>query len=114
MGVVRALPAADPEGVHLFCVENVAYQAAAIQEMERMMLAVRSMRPNTDKRARLTVASTYIKNGTVRFPRTGCEALLAQLFGFGIETHDDMVDALVYLILGLAEEGIELPQVYTI
>lgn len=101
-------------GIHIFMVENVAYQAAALQEMERRMLAVRPMRPNTDKRSRLRVAATYIKNGTVRFPRSGCEALLSQLFGFGIEAHDDMVDALVYLILGLAEEGIDLPQVYTL
>jgi predicted phage terminase large subunit-like protein len=101
-------------GVHLFCVENVAYQAAALQEMERRMLAVRPMRPNTDKRSRLRVAATYIKNGTVRFPRTGMEELLTQLFGFGTEAHDDLVDALVYLILGLAEEGIDLPQIYTI
>jgi hypothetical protein len=27
-------------------------------------------------------------------------------FGFGVEKHDDAVDALVYLILGLAAEGI--------
>lgn len=101
-------------GVHLFCVENVAYQLAAIQEMERRMLAVRPMRPNTDKRARLRIAATYIKNGTVRFPRHGMDELLGQLFDFGVDSHDDMVDALVYLILGLAEEGVDLPQVFSV
>jgi hypothetical protein len=37
----------------------------------------------------------------------GCEQLLTQRFGFGSETHDDAVDALVYLILGVAGDGIE-------
>jgi phage terminase large subunit-like protein len=64
------------------------------------------------KRARLRVAARYIKNGTVKFPRTGCEQLLAQLFGFGAEKHDDLVDALVYLILGLVGDGIEEQRVH--
>ena len=45
--------------------------------------------------------------GVVKFPRTGCEQLLTQLLGFGAEKHDDAVDALVYLILGLVGDGIE-------
>jgi hypothetical protein len=61
--------------------------------------------------ARLRVAARYIKNGTVKFPRTGCEQLLNQLFGFGSEKHDDLVDALVYLVLGVASEAIEAPRV---
>jgi hypothetical protein len=53
------------------------------------------------------VAARYIKNGAVKFPRKGCEELINQLLGFGVEKHDDLVDALVWLILGVAEEGIE-------
>jgi hypothetical protein len=53
--------------------------------------------PIKDKRARLGVAARYIKSGTVRVPRKGCEQLLTQLLGFGGERHDDAVDALVYL-----------------
>jgi predicted phage terminase large subunit-like protein len=93
-------------------VEAVAYQQAAIEEMERRAFAVTPMHPIKDKRARLRVAARYIKNGTVKFPRTGCEQLLTQLFGFGAEKHDDAVDALVYLILGLAGEGIEEMKIY--
>jgi hypothetical protein len=43
------------------------------------------MHPIKDKRARLRVAARYIKNGTVKFPRSGCEQLLNQLFGFESE-----------------------------
>ncbi|MDE2001751.1 MAG: hypothetical protein KGI60_04285, partial [Patescibacteria group bacterium] len=85
--------------------EEVAYQKAANDELERAGLPIERIHPSRDKRARLKVAATYIKNGTVRFPRSGCEDLLIQLFGFGSEEHDDMVDALVYMILGLVESG---------
>jgi len=33
-------------------------------------------------------------DGTVLFPRTGCEELLQEVFGLGTEAHDDLVDAL--------------------
>ena len=59
-------------------------------------------------------ASRYIKTGVVKFPRHGCEQLLTQLLGFGGENHDDAVDALVYLILGLVEEGITPQDVHYI
>jgi hypothetical protein len=48
----------------------------------------------------------------VKFPRTGCEQLLTQLLGFGVEKHDDAVDAPVYLILGLVGEGISPREVH--
>jgi predicted phage terminase large subunit-like protein len=94
-----------------FFIEAVAYQQAAIEEMERRAFSVRAMHPIKDKRARLRVAARYIKNGTVKFPRKGCEDLINQLLGFGVEKHDDLVDALVWLILGVAEEGIEQQRV---
>lgn len=92
----------------------MAYQKAAIQELERALLAVIAMKPQGDKRARLQVIAPYIKNDVVLFPRAGCEQLLAQLFGFGVEAHDDLVDALVYLILGLVQQGLELPKLHWI
>jgi hypothetical protein len=32
---------------------------------------------------------------------------MTQMHGFGSETHDDSVDTLVYLVLGLVGEGVE-------
>lgn len=97
-----------------FFVEAVAYQQVAIEEMERRAFSVQAMHPIKDKRARLRVAARYIKLGIVRFPRTGCEQLITQLLGFGAEKHDDAVDALVYLILGLVGDGIEEQKVHYI
>lgn len=69
---------------HTFFVEDVGYQKAAIQEMERYGLDVQAMKPLGDKSARLQVADNYIKNGTVLFPRKGCEDLINQLINFGV------------------------------
>lgn len=88
-------------GFTQFFVENVAYQQAAVQEFERNGLPVYPMQAMQDKRARLSIAAMYIKNGTVLFPRKGCEELINQLIYFGQEAHDDLLDALVYLILGV-------------
>jgi phage terminase large subunit-like protein len=107
---VRGIPG-ELGGANIFFVEDVAYQKAAIQEMERALLPVVPMKPQGDKRARLQVVAPYIKNGTVLFPRTGCEQLLGQIFNLGVESHDDLNDALVYLLQGLVSQGLELPKI---
>jgi len=100
-----------PRGSHIFFVEDVAYQKAAIQEMDRNQMAVVSVKPIADKRARLRVAARFIKNGTVLFPRHGCEALIQNILGFGTDEHDDLCDACVILILGLVEKGLDVRRV---
>lgn len=105
----KAMAITNPFGI--FFVEDVQYQRAAIEEMERALLPVVAMRAGTDKRARLRAIAVYIQNGTIVFPRTGCEDLLIQLLGFGVEEHDDLVDSFVYLILGLVQQGMQNPEV---
>lgn len=82
-------------------VEEVGYQKAAIEAMERAGLPASGVRVSTDKRARLRTIATYVQNGTIVFPKSGCEDLIIQLTGFGVEAHDDLVDAFVYLIQAL-------------
>jgi phage terminase large subunit-like protein len=113
MQKVRDIPG-ELKGANLFFVEDIAYQKAAIQEMERMMLPVVPMKPTTDKRSRLQVVAPYIKNGTVLFPRSGCEELLGQVFNLGVESHDDLCDGLTSLLQGLANQGLELPKIHWI
>ena len=105
----KAMAVANPFG--MFFVEDVQYQRAAIEEMERALLPVIAMRAGTEKRARLRAIAVYIQNGTIVFPRKGCEDLLIQLLGFGVEEHDDLVDAFVYLVLGLVQQGMQNPEV---
>jgi phage terminase large subunit-like protein len=110
MQKVRNIPG-ELGGANIFFVEDVGYQKAAIQEMERAMLPVVPIRPTTDKRSRLQVVAPYIKNGTVLFPRSGCEQLLGQIFNLGVESHDDLCDGLTTLLQGLVEQGLELPKI---
>lgn len=110
---VRSIPG-ERGGANIFFVEDIGYQKAALQEMERAMLPVVPMRPMTDKRSRLQVVAPYIKNGTVLFPRAGCEQLLGQVFNLGIDSHDDLCDSLVWLIQGLVEQGLDLPKIHWI
>jgi len=71
---------------HITCeaMPGIGYQKAA-EEIERAMLPVIPMKPATDKRSRLQVVAPYIKNGTVLFPRAGCEQLLGQVFNLGVD-----------------------------
>jgi predicted phage terminase large subunit-like protein len=85
--------------------EDVAYQKAGIEEAQRQGLPVVPVKVGQDKRARLRAVATFIQNGTVLFPEKGCEDLLAQLLGFGVEDHDDLVDAFVLMVLGLSKQG---------
>lgn len=98
----------------LFFVEKVAYQQAAIEELEREHLAVVPVKPGTDKRARLRTVARYIQDGTVVFPKRGAEDLIDQLVGFGVEAHDDLVDAFVYAVTGLIEYLQSPPEVLII
>ena len=43
--------------------------------------------------------ANYIKTGKIVFNIKGCEDLITQLVGFGVEKHDDLVDALTCAII---------------
>ena len=84
-----------------FWVEEVAYQAMQIEAMQRAGIPATGIKVSTDKRAKLMTVASYVQNGTVLFPKKGCEDLILQLTGFGIEANDDLCDAFVLLIQGL-------------
>ena len=99
------LKAVMPMGTRFF-VEQVAYQQSAVKEMRRNGVPAIGVNPVNDKRARLESASIWIKQGRVLFPDNEGRAkvvsdLITQLLSFGVDDHDDLVDALVYLILGI-------------
>lgn len=98
----------------VFYFEAVQAQEWGIDVAIRNGLAVKRVKPGADKAGRLRVASIYIDNGTVVFPEKGCERLIEALCNFGIEDHDDLVDAFVYLVLGLMEGADGMPEVIAI
>ncbi len=54
---------------------------------------VEEIHVSTDKRSRLSLAAPKVESGQVRFPKKGNDLLINQLIGFGVEKHDDLVDA---------------------
>ena len=97
--VSRAL--GDGKVLTQFWVEDVAYQAMQIEAMQRAGLPVTGVKVSTDKRARLMTIASYVQNGTVLFPKKGCEDLILQLVGFGVERFDDLADAFILCVQGL-------------
>ena len=93
-----------------FWVEDVAYQAMQVEAMIKAGLPAEGIKVTTDKRARLMTIATYIQNGTILFPKKGCEDLILQLVNFGIEQYDDLSDAFVLLVQGLMSQYSQQPR----
>ena len=87
-----------PRSTDMLFVESVAYQEALPQMLEMHGIDAKAIKPKGDKRTRLALTSTHIKSGIIKFPRQGCEDLIQQLVGFGVEKHDDIADAFSLLI----------------
>ncbi|HAG27460.1 TPA: hypothetical protein DCG61_01605 [Patescibacteria group bacterium] len=85
-------------------VESVAYQEALPQMLEFHGVEAEAIKPKGDKRTRLSLTSMSIKSGLIKFPRQGCEKLIEQLVGFGVEKHDDLADAFSLLINATLEK----------
>jgi predicted phage terminase large subunit-like protein len=97
--LIKAFKATNmPTHRDLLFVESVAYQEALPQLLESQGIQAEAIKPKGDKRTRLTLTSTLIKTGKIKFPRKGCEQLIQQLLGFGVEKHDDLADAFSLLV----------------
>jgi hypothetical protein len=89
-----------PEAV---VVEDVNAQKWAIQQMRsRKLLPAMGVRPNADKTSRLKTLVPFFTNSEIFFV-VGCEKLVTELVGWGVERLKDLVDAFVYSIWFLTE-----------
>ncbi|HVU06638.1 MAG TPA: hypothetical protein VHE10_02525 [Candidatus Paceibacterota bacterium] len=97
-----------------FIVEDVAYQKALPQQLkEEGLHNVIPTRPgNQDKRSRLALTANLIKTGKILFPKEGAEELIQQIVHFGVEKHDDLVDAFSILVQSVTEHAPVLPRIY--
>jgi predicted phage terminase large subunit-like protein len=82
--------------------EKVGYQEAAIEEFEkRYRIPVIRIQPVNDKKAKLESISWHLETGAYMFPQhfTGdMEVLENEVLYFGVEEHDDLMDALIIAI----------------
>mgnify|MGYP001605573810 CR=1 FL=1 len=85
-------------------VENVGYQIAVVQHLniEKVHAEPVSI-TGMNKQTRLESATPYIRLGKVLFPTRGAGQLVSQLVNFGIEKHDDLVDAFTIITLKILE-----------
>lgn len=96
----------------LLLIEEVGYQVALIQEMKNRGYYVEGVKLNgADKRSRLALISHLIKDGTVKFPKQGVEALITQILGLGVERHDDLADAFVHAVQYIKSQDKPAPQI---
>jgi len=82
-------------------IENIGYQDAMVQTLQTRSQNVIGVTPITDKRSRLSLTTSLLREGRILFPDAGCEELIEQLLGFGKEKHDDLVDAFSIMVLEL-------------
>ena len=85
-------------------IENVGSQQIMVDMANEKGIHAEGFSPaGRDKRARLISISELIKSGRIRFPRHGAEKLIQQVLWLGIEKHDDLMDALITLVLSIFE-----------
>ncbi|MDE2037783.1 MAG: phage terminase large subunit family protein [Patescibacteria group bacterium] len=74
-------------------IEGNGYQVSAADRLQLEGYNADSVISKGDKRSRLAVLSSYIKNGTVLFADKGNETLISQITNLGNERYDDLCDA---------------------
>lgn len=101
---VSAVLEQDYKRVPTVLVENVSYQMAVVQQLTiEKVLAEPVAISGMNKQTRLEMATPYIRQGKVLFPQQGAESLISQIVNFGIEKHDDLVDAFTIIVLKVLE-----------
>ena len=90
----------------------MAYQASVFQQLQREGYSVEGVKILGDKRERLASITHLIESGKILFPRQGAEALIQQLIGFGVEKHEDLVDAFTLLIHKIIENNHGKPDIF--
>ena len=92
-------------------IEDIGYQRAVIDQLEQEDVWAEGVKVLGDKRSRLISVSGMIQRGKIKFPRYGAEDLVRQIVGFGIESHDDLVDAFTIVAHQAIELDFSMPEV---
>ncbi|MCX6757231.1 MAG: hypothetical protein NTW35_03765, partial [Candidatus Nomurabacteria bacterium] len=86
-------------------IEDIGYQSSLVEHLKRDNFPTKGVKIHgQDKYARLSAVSHLVQSGRVLFPEHGAEELILQLIGFGVEKHDDLVDAFSILLSEILEE----------
>jgi predicted phage terminase large subunit-like protein len=93
-------------------VEDVGFQGVLTDLLVRESISAKgySIRGQT-KEGRVESVAPWVELGKVLFFETGCEHLIQQILGFGVERHDDLVDAFTMACLQLMEDSKIYPSI---
>ena len=79
-------------------IESTGFQVWLIQALEKDgLFAEAGKHGGISKHTRLSIIAKFIKNGQLLFPQNSAQELIEQLVDFGIEDHDDLMDAFCYI-----------------
>jgi predicted phage terminase large subunit-like protein len=86
-------------------VEGAGIQKWLTQGLEDAGIPVKEFKvAGLTKRERLIIAASLVQAGKVFLPKNEVKDLRLQILGFGIERHDDLVDAFTMLILEIMKD----------
>lgn len=92
------------ENLKTIIVENVQYQSALIQELNRSsLLRIVGKRPDRDKRSRFGPFEAKFEQKLVYVDKNLPDYVMDELLTFPAGKHDDCVDALAYAYMGLED-----------
>lgn len=94
-------------------VEDVAFQKALVQELGNEGLTTLSVKPHKDKVARFMNTAAKFENGLLFLKKGINQDFIDELMSFPDGAHDDMVDALAYVV-NAADESCNYTQTMAI
>jgi predicted phage terminase large subunit-like protein len=92
----RAISHAEARKANTILVEDAGVGTALVAELQKVGLPAIAIKPEQDKRTRMSIQSSKFESGQVFFPNwaSWLPDLEAELFAFPNSRHDDQVDAL--------------------
>jgi len=97
----------DGENDPHILVEEVGYQAAMVEALKDEDVSVKGIKIRGDKYSRLMASGMLFEHGRVYFPKNkDMKVCIQQILGFGVEKHDDLVDATT-LVLNYVHSKVE-------
>ncbi len=108
--LLKQMSIMQKDGLWKVFIESNAFQASIAQQLMYYKVPAEGVVTHGDKRSRLAIISKFIEDGTILFPKQGAEELISQLVGFGVEKHNDIVDAFTLLIGKVFEDNESRPR----
>jgi predicted phage terminase large subunit-like protein len=93
-------------------IEDVGYQRAQVEELKSLGIDAEGCSPGgLDKRSRLALLAPAMANGEILFSSKTERILIDQMIDFGVEKHDDCMDAFLTMARGVRSSTSKGPSI---